>query len=429
MVTAVCGKAHFPVNPPFRGDTVSKIYIGIKENLLNFILLVVTNFFVGSMVGLERTVLPIIGEENFGLISTSAALSFIISFGFSKAIVNYFAGGLADKIGRKRVLLAGLSFGLFVPIMVIFANYWWIIVIANIFLGINQGLAWSMTVNMKIDISKPNQRGFAVGLNEFAGYTGVAFMAALSGFLASTFSNPIEPFYLGIMAMLVALVVSFFIKDTRDHIKLQSLVVTKNKQSSKEIFKNTTFKNKNLSSITFAGLSTNLKDGMAWGLFPIYFTNAGLSVPEMGVIVAIYPASWGLFQLFTGALSDRLGRKGLIVGGMWLQVISLWIILVVGQFHLWLMAAILLGLGTAMVYPTVQAAISDEAEPESRASTMGVYRFWRDSGYAFGALFAGVLTDLFNIHWAIGLVTLFPLISGLIAAVRLKETLPTPHKA
>jgi MFS family permease len=408
---------------------LKKVQIGIKENLLNFMLLVLTNFFVGSMVGLERTILPIIGEEDFGLASASAALSFIISFGFSKAIVNYFAGAIADRLGRKKVLLIGWSIGLFVPLMVIFATSWWMIVVANVFLGINQGLAWSMTVNMKIDVSKPTQRGFAVGVNEFAGYSGVALMAAVSGFVASTYSNRPEPFYIGIAIVVIGFTLSLLVKDTKEHIKLQSNSSHNGPSlSAKEVFKNTTYKNKNLSSVTFAGLSTNLKDGMAWGLFPLFFTGVGLTVPQIGLLVAIYPASWGFFQLFTGALSDKIGRKWLIVGGMWLQAFSLWMILFVGQFSLWLVASILLGLGTAMVYPTLQASISDVAKPEWRASSMGVYRFWRDSGYAFGALFAGLLTDILNVHWAIGLVALLPLSAGLIAAMRLNETLPSFNK-
>jgi MFS family permease len=401
----------------------------MKENLLQFILLVVTNFFVGSMVGLERTILPIIGEEEFGLASVSAALSFIISFGFSKAIVNYFAGAIADRLGRKKVLILGWSIGLLVPLMVIFASSWWMIVVANIFLGINQGLAWSMTVNMKIDLAKPTQRGFAVGLNEFAGYTGVAVMAAVSGFIASHFSNRPEPFYLGILIAIIGFILSLLVKDTKEHMILQAGASGNGSTLSPgEVFKRTTYRNKNLSSATFAGLSTNFKDGMAWGLFPLFFTAAGLSVSEIGVVVALYPASWGFFQLFTGSMSDKLGRKRFIVGGMWLQALSLWMILMVDMYSLWIVAAILLGLGTAMVYPTLQASISDVAKPEWRASSMGVYRFWRDSGYAFGALFAGILTDILSVNWAIGLVALLPLSAGLLATVRLSETLPSVKK-
>ncbi len=400
------------------------IQIGIKENWLNFILLVITNFFVGSMVGLERTILPIIGEEEFGLVSTSAALSFIISFGFSKAIVNYFAGGIADRFGRKKVLLMGWSIGILVPLLVIFASSWWMIVVANVFLGINQGLAWSMTVNMKIDIAKPTQRGFAVGLNEFAGYTGVAVMAAVSGFVAVTFSNRPEPFYIGLFIVVIGFILSLLVKDTKDHIRLQTKQSNKaTPVSAKEVFINTTFKNRNLSSVTFAGLSTNLKDGMAWGLLPLFFTNVGLSVSEIGVLVAVYPASWGFFQLFTGALSDKLGRKWFITSGMMLQALSLWMVLFVDQYSMWIVAAVLLGMGTAMVYPTLQASISDIAQPEWRASSLGVYRFWRDSGYAFGALFAGLITDMLDVNWAIGMVAILPFVAGLLSAVRLKETL------
>lgn len=422
-------RTSFLVLPFLEVNGLRKVQIGIKENLINFILLVVTNFFVGSMVGLERTILPIIGEEDFGLASASAALSFIISFGFSKAIVNYFAGAIADRLGRKKVLLIGWSIGLLVPLLVIFATSWWMIVVANIFLGINQGLAWSMTVNMKIDISKPTQRGLAVGLNEFAGYVGVAVMAAVSGFVATNFSNRPEPFYLGIIIVLIGFILSSLVRDTEEHIKLQTKSNNNGPTlSAKEVFKTTTFKNKSLSSVTFAGLSTNLKDGMAWGLFPLFFTGVGLTVSQIGLLVAIYPASWGFFQLFTGALSDKIGRKWLIVGGMWLQAFSLWMILFVNQYSLWFIAAIFLGLGTAMVYPTLQASISDVAQPEWRASSMGVYRFWRDSGYAFGALFAGLLTDMLNVNWAIGLVALLPLSAGLLAAIRLNETLPSLTK-
>ncbi|MDQ0160976.1 MFS transporter [Aeribacillus alveayuensis] len=402
--------------------------IGIKENLFQFLLLVVTNLFVGSMVGIERTVLPLLGEEQFGLASTSAALSFIISFGFSKAIVNYFAGQIADQFGRKRVLLLGWVVGLFVPILTIFAHAWWVIVFANILLGINQGLTWSMTVNMKIDISKANQRGTAVGLNEFAGYSGVAIMAAVSGYVASSYSLRPEPFYLGIGIVIIGILLSLIVKDTGQHLKIQirdnaTKTKSNNNLSSKEVFNLTTWKDKNLSSISFSGLTTNLKDGMAWGLFPLYFTNAGLSVSQIGTIVAIYPAAWGFFQLFTGVLSDKVGRKKLITYGMWTQAFALWYILFVNSFSLWILGAILLGLGTAMVYPTLQAAIGDVAAPNWRASSMGVYRFWRDSGYAFGALIAGIIADLLGVTWAIGLVALLPFFAGLYSSMRMNETL------
>lgn len=402
--------------------------IGIKENLFPFLLLVLTNFFVGSMVGIERTVLPILGEEQFGLASTSAALSFIISFGFSKAIVNYFAGQISDRFGRKRVLVIGWIIGLFVPILIIFAQAWWVIVFANILLGINQGLTWSMTVNMKIDISKANQRGTAIGLNEFAGYSGVAVMAIVSGYIATSYTLRPEPFYLGIGIVIIGILLSLIVKDTGEHLKVQiqnnaNNTQNINKLSSKEIFTLTSWKDKNLSSISFSGLSTNLKDGMAWGLFPLYFTTVGLSISQIGTIVALYPAAWGFFQLFTGVLSDKIGRKKLITYGMWTQAFALWFILFVHSFSLWMLGAIVLGLGTAMVYPTLQAAISDVAAPHWRASSMGVYRFWRDSGYAFGALLAGIIADLLGVRWAIGLVAFLPFIAGVVSSLRMTETL------
>ncbi|RCW73175.1 MFS transporter [Saliterribacillus persicus] len=398
--------------------------IGVHENILQFSLLVLINFFVGSMVGLERTILPILGEEKFGIASTSAALSFIISFGFSKAIVNFFAGGLADHFGRKQVLLIGWMAGIFVPPLVIFAHEWWIIVVANIFLGINQGLAWSMTVNMKVDLAKSTQRGLAVGFNEFAGYSGVALMALLSGYIANAYALTPEPFYLGIIIVIIGIFLSFFVKNTEDHLKAQASSVKKEAVlSSKDVFTLTTFKNKNLSINTLSGLTTNLKDGMAWGLFPIYFASVGLTVGQIGLIVAIYPAAWGFFQLFTGVLSDKIGRKWLISVGMLLQGGSLWLILLVNNYPLWIISALLLGIGTAMVYPTIMASISDVAHPDWRATSMGVYRFWRDSGYAFGAILAGIFTDILGISSAIGFVALLPFLAGVLAIIRLDETL------
>ncbi|KJS87011.1 MAG: MFS transporter [Peptococcaceae bacterium BICA1-8] len=410
---------------------MNQIRIGIKENLFQFILLVVTALFIGAMVGIERTVLPLIGQQQFGLVSTSAKISFIISFGFSKAIVNFFAGQIADRIGRKRILLIGWIVGLFVPIIIIFAHSWWEIIFANILLGINQGLTWSMAVNMKIDISKAHQRGMAVGLNEFAGYSGVAIMAFVSGFVASSYSLRPEPFYLGISIAIIGILLSLIVKDTREHLKVQiqesPINTQNNKLSHKEVFKLTTWKDKNLSSICFSGLATNLKDGMAWGLFPLYFNAVGLSVSQIGTVVAIYPAAWGFFQLFTGVTSDKMGRKKLIIYGMWTQAFALWFIIVAGSYYLWILGAALLGIGTAMVYPTLQAAIGDVAAPGWRASSLGVFRFWRDSGYAFGAILAGVIADLLGVTWSIGLVALLPFIAGLNASISMNET--TKYKA
>ncbi len=407
----------------------ANIQMGLKENIVQFILLLVINLFVGSMVGLERTVLPLIGEEIFGLASTSAALSFIISFGFTKAIVNYFAGRLADRFGRKQILITGWAIGLLVPVIVILAPAWWWIVFANVLLGINQGLTWSLTLNMKVDLVKPTQRGLAIGFNEFAGYIGVAAVAMFSGYLATIYSLRPEPFYFGILIAVIGFVLSFLVKDTQAHLRLEAQKRESRDSvdqiSTKEIFKKTTWQDKTLSSCSFAGLSTNLKDGMAWGLFPLFFISAGLSVNQIGLIVALYPAAWGFFQLFTGVLSDKIGRKWLIATGMWVQALSIWWILFSGEYINWVVGAVTLGIGTAMVYPTLQAAISDVAHPTWRASSMGVYRLWRDSGYAFGALFAGLLADMFNVTWAMGLVALLPFLAGVNVVIRMKETLKT----
>ncbi|MGE5701162.1 MAG: MFS transporter [Clostridia bacterium] len=405
-------------------DTSGKVRTGIKENGVQFLLLVVITLFVGSMVGLERTILPMIGESEFGIASTSAALSFIISFGLSKAVVNLFAGHIADHLGRKRVLLLGWMIGFFVPLLVIVAHDWWVIVLANLFLGINQGLTWSMTVNMKIDIAKPEQRGLAIGLNEFAGYLGVAAMALLTAFVASTYGLRPEPFYVGIAVVIIGLLLSLTIKNTDVHLQHQLKNQSKSTKpvDTSKIFQLTTWKDRNLSTVSFAGLSTNLKDGMAWGLLPLFLATHPLSVGQIGTIVAIYPASWGLFQLLTGALSDRIGRKWLIASGLWVQAASLWIMLLADQFFGWMLAAVLLGIGTAMVYPTLAAVISDVAEPSWRATSLGIFRFWRDSGYAAGAFLAGIVADLLNVEWAIGLVALIPFAAGWLSAIRLKET-------
>ncbi|OCA83714.1 MFS transporter [Pseudobacillus wudalianchiensis] len=403
--------------------------VGIKENFLPFSLLVVINLFIGSMVGLERTILPLIGEEQFGIASASAALSFIISFGFSKAVINFFAGNLADRIGRKQVLLLGWGAGLFVPLLVIFAQSWWMIVFANILLGINQGFTWSMTVNMKVDLAKPTQRGLAVGLNEFAGYIGVSLFALVSGYAASAYSLRPEPFYIGIVIVIIGFLLSLMVKDTEQQLQLQiQKQAEPTTNNLKMAFWQTSWKDPNLASISFAGLSTNLKDGMAWGLFPLFFASKGLTVGQIAVITAVYPAAWGFFQLFTGFLSDRVGRKYFITSGMWLQGLSLWWILFVHTYPLWITGAILLGMGTAMVYPTLIASISDIVPPSWRASSTGIYRFWRDSGYAFGALISGIIADVLNVHWAVGLVALLPLMAGVLTAVQMKETLRKTEK-
>lgn len=392
---------------------------GIQENAGRFIMLIIINLFVGAMVGLERTVLPLVGEMEFGLASASASLSFIISFGFSKAMMNLVAGTLADRFGRKVILIAGWSVGFLVPLFVITATEWWMIVAANVLLGINQALTWSMTVNMKIDMVKTTQRGLAIGLNEAAGYIGLSLAAMLSGYIAAMYGLRPEPFYVGFLFAGVGLLLSFFAGNTSGD---------SNKGSEREgesfsithVFVRTTCSDRHLSSACFAGWATNFKDGMAWGLFPVFFISVGLTIDRLALIVAAYPVAWGVCQLFTGGWSDRVGRKPLIVGGMVIQAAALWIILGANQYVIWLGAAVLLGFGTALVYPTLQAAVTDASNPIWRASSLGVYRFWRDSGYAFGALSAGVITDWINVNWAIGIVAAIPMLAGINAFFRLK---------
>ncbi|QHE54278.1 MFS transporter [Pontibacillus sp. HMF3514] len=398
---------------------------GIKRNLTPFILLVFTNLFVGSMVGLERTVLPIIGEDEFGLTSTSATLSFIITFGFSKALMNFAAGSLADRFGRKNVLIAGWIVGAFVPLLIITAPAWWVIIFSNVLLGINQGLTWSMTVNMKIDLSSSHQRGLAVGLNEFAGYVGVALFAFITGYLASVYSPRPEPFLIGFVIVLIGLILSFIVPDTSSLVSKNTSDDKKENEPFKNVFLNTSFKNRHLSSVSFAGLTTNLKDGMAWGLFPLFFINTGLSAGQISLIIAIYPATWGIFQLITGPLSDRIGRKILITSGMFIQALALIGITFGSGFGFWLVASITLGLGTAMVYPTLIASISDVASTQTRATSLGIYRFWRDSGYAIGALLAGSIADLLSVQWSIGITALFPLLASFYTLVSLRDVLKT----
>jgi MFS family permease len=398
--------------------------LGIRNNALTFAILVLVNLFVGSMVGMERTVLPLVGEQDFGLASTTAVLSFIVSFGFSKAIVNYFAGRLAERYGRKKILLVGWCIGFIVPILVIVAHEWWVIIIANLFLGINQALTWSMTVNMKIDLVNTKERGLAIGLNEAAGYLGLSAAAALTGYIASVSSLRPEPFLIGLGFVFVGFLLSLTVKSTETHLLIQQKdSKPQMEQSAFMIFNLVSWKNRTLSSCSISGLVTNFKDGVAWGLFPLFFLEKGLTIGEIGVIVAAYPTSWGAFQLVTGALSDRWGRKPLIVLGMIIQAFGLFSIAISKSYTAWMIEAIVLGLGTAMVYPTLQATISDVAGPSWRSSAMGVYRFWRDSGYAFGALFAGLVADLLDPTAAITILAMLPLAAGIQSMFRMKESL------
>jgi MFS family permease len=414
-------------------DVSPPIQLGLRANWRQFWLLVVVNAFVGAMVGLERTVVPLLAEVEFALASKSAALSFIATFGVVKALTNFFAGHLGDRYGRKRVLITGWLFALPVPFMVIWAPSWSWIVGANVLLGINQGLAWSTTVIMKIDLVGPRQRGFAMGLNEFAGYLAVALAALGTGYVAQAFGLRPEPFYLGIAFAAAGLALSLlFVRETQQHVALESRHFTSHSAAedigttatTRELFARATWRDPALSSASQAGLVNNLNDGLAWGLFPLFFAAAGLDVARIGILSFTYPAVWGVMQLWTGAVSDRWGRKGLIAGGMILQGVALAAIALVHGFWPWFWAAALLGVGTAMVYPTLLATIGDVAHPRWRGSVVGIYRFWRDSGYAVGALLAGVLADRFGMDWAIGIVAMLTAASGLLVILRLPETLP-----
>jgi MFS family permease len=392
--------------------------------LSQFSLLVVVNAFVGGMVGLERTVVPLIGSQQFGLVLKSAIFSFIISFGVVKACSNLVSGTLADRVGRKKVLVAGWFVGVPVPFMIALAPSWGWIVAANVLLGVNQGLAWSMTVLMKIDLVGPRGRGLAVGLNEFAGYLAVGLTALATGYLASVYGLRPVPFYLGIGYATLGLLISvFLVRDTTEHVRLE---MEQHPPESapltfRDVFSRTSFKDRHLFACSQTGLVNNLNDGMSWGVFPLFFSAFGLGVERIGVLKAVYPAVWGCLQVLTGPLSDRWGRKGLIVAGMWVQAGGIFLTVANRSFGWWLWGSILLGLGTAMVYPSLIAAVSDNSHPSWRARSLSVYRFWRDLGYAVGALCAGIIADTLGLSWAIGSVGVITFLSGVVVAMFLGE--------
>jgi MFS family permease len=411
--------------------------LGIRANLAQFSLLVAVNALVGGMVGQERTVVPLLATRIFHLEAFSAALSFIVVFGAVKAVTNFFAGTLSDRLGRKPVLVAGWLVGLPVPLLVIWAPSWGWVVAANVLLGVNQGLTWSTTVIMKIDLAGPKRRGLAMGLNEAAGYGALAATALATGFIAQHAGLRPEPFFLGIAYAGLGLGLSaLFVRETREHAALEASTHVAasdglgEELSPSRVFVLTSFRERALSACSQAGLVNNLNDGMAWGLFPLLYADRGLSVAAIGTLAAIYPAVWGFGQLLTGALSDRLGRKWLIAGGMGVQASGIAIIAATTGFGLWAGGSALLGVGTAMVYPTLLAAISDVAHPSWRASAVGVYRLWRDGGYALGAILAGVLADRFGIAAAVWAIAGLTAASGVVVAVRMYEThRPTPGRA
>jgi MFS family permease len=391
---------------------------------------VIVNGFVGAMVALERSVLPVLAREDFGLASQTAILSFLITFGIFKPAANYFAGRLSDRFGRKLVLLTGWLVALPVPVMIILAPSWSWIVAANVLLGINQGLAWSTAIIMKIDLVGPTRRGLAMGLNETAGYAGVALASLATGYLAAAHGPRPAPFLLGIGFPVAGLLLTlFFVRDTSKHAELEAAQNSDSaedeeiKPNAREIFVQTSFTDRNLSSASQAGFVNNLNDGMAWGLFPLFFAASGLTIGQIGVLAAVYPGVWSLGQIATGWASDTLGRKWMIASGMWLQASGILLTAATQSFGSWLAGAILMGLGTALVYPTLLAVIGDVAYPSWRASAVGVYRLWRDSSYAVVAVLAGVVADLFGHASAIAVVGILTALSGFVVAVRMRETL------
>ena len=404
------------------------IRLGLRENLPQFALLVVVNAFVGAMVGLERSILPAIAQQEFQLAARTAVLSFIVVFGVAKALTNYGAGRLSDRLGRRHVLIAGWLVAVPVPFLLMWAPGWNWVLLANVLLGVSQGLTWSTTVIMKIDLVGPRQRGLAMGLNEFAGYVAVAASALATGWIAARYGLRPAPFYLGIGFVFLGLALSvLLVRETRHHVVHETALLATlppgGAPTARDIFWHTTLRDANLSSVSQAGLVNNLNDGMAWGLFPLVFAAAGMNLAQVGVLAAIYPATWGVSQLVTGALSDRTGRKPLIVWGMWTQAAGIAVVAVAQAFGGFVLGAVLLGIGTAMVYPTLLAAIGDVAHPSWRASAVGVYRLWRDLGYAIGALVAGATADAFGLQVAMWVIAALTCASGAVSAGRMTETL------
>jgi MFS family permease len=410
---------------------MTRVRLGLRENLAQFSLLVVVNAFVGAMVGMERTILPPIAEQEFHLAAKAAVLSFIVVFGVTKALTNYLAGRLSDRFGRKHVLVGGWLVAAPVPFLLMWAPSWAWVLFANALLGVSQGLTWSTTVIMKIDLAGPQKRGLAMGLNEFAGYFAVAGSALATGVVAAHYGLRPQPFYLGVGFVAIGLLLSaLVVRETQQHVaaesRLQGELPPQERPTQREVFWRTSLLDKNLSSVSQAGLVNNLNDGMAWGLFPLFFAAARMSLGQIGTLAALYPATWGMAQLVTGAWSDRVGRKWLIVWGMWIQAVGIAAVMISSSFAGFALGAGLLGIGTAMVYPTLLAAIGDVAHPSWRASSVGVYRLWRDLGYAIGALLAGVTADAFGLPAAMWLVAALTFGSGLMVAVRMSETLRRP---
>jgi MFS family permease len=406
---------------------MTQVRLGLRENLPQFSLLVLVNAFVGAMVGMERSILAPIAEKEFLLAAKTAVLAFIVVFGVSKALTNYLAGRLSDRFGRKHILVGGWLVAVPVPFLLMWAPSWNWVLVANALLGVSQGLTWSTTVIMKIDLAGAKNRGLAMGLNEFAGYFAVGGSALTTGWIAAHFGLRPQPFYLGVVFVACGLLLSVFaVRETRHHVaaetKLAGELAPENVPTQREVFWRTTLLDRNLSAVSQAGLVNNLNDGMAWGLFPLFFAAAKMSLEQIGVLAAVYPATWGIAQLFTGAWSDRVGRKWLIASGMWVQAFGIAVVILSSGFAGFAAGAVLLGLGTAMVYPVLLAAIGDVAHPSWRASSVGVYRLWRDLGYALGALLAGIAADALGLSSAMWIVAALTFASGLVVSVRMRPT-------
>lgn len=397
---------------------VDQARLGLRENWKQFLLLVIVNAFVGGMVGMERAIIPELALQEFSLATKSAVLSFIVVFGLTKAVTNYFAGALSNRLGRRNLLIIGWILALPVPFLLIFAPHWNWIIIANIFLGISQGLTWSSTVVMKIDLVGEKDRGFAMGLNEFAGYLAVALVALLTGYIASVYGLRPYPFYIGIVLSILGLLASIFlIKDTRRfalHETKLSLI-----QPLKDVFLDTTFRHKDLSSVTQAGLVNNLNDGMVWGLLPVLLASRGYGLEEIGIIVSVYPAVWGIGQLFTGRLADQYPKKTLLFWGMLMQGVAIMFMGYAAAMYHYIFISVILGIGTAVVYPAFLAAIADYTNPGQRTESIGVFRLWRDSGYVFGALLSGILADAFGLEIAVINIGVLTVLSGMIIKFRM----------
>lgn len=391
---------------------------GLIENWHQFTILLLVNAFVGGMVGMERTILPEFARHDFSMVAKSAILSFIIVFGFTKAISNYFAGFLANRVGRKNLLVIGWIIALPIPFLLIYANSWNWVIAANILLGINQGLCWSSTVVMKIDLVGEKDRGFAMGLNEFSGYLAVALVALLSGYIANHYGLRPWPFVIGILLSVAGLLSSIFLVNDTAKFKIKENLTSIIKPLT-NVFLDTSFRQANLSSVSQAGMINNLNDGMIWGLFPVLLINKGYNLTQTGMIVFIYPAVWGIAQLFTGRLADLICKKTLLFWGMLMQALAIGLLIYASQEIHYILISVVLGLGTAIVYPTFITAIASDTNPEQRAESIGIFRLWRDSGYAFGAILSGFLADRLGICYAIGAIGALTFISAIIIFIRM----------